>query len=562
MTIRRLTVYNSVENSQLSRSDKRLWKRIWWSLFTRDRSVAVALGRPININIDDSDVEMLTEDDFIEDEGDVPAEYPPDPVHVQFFLQYVKLCEIMGLVLSQQYSVASKSRRTNAIDLTHSDMALADWLQNCPRAVYWDRKHHHFWAALLHSNYYTTLCLLHRAHMPPASASANSYRTEEIAYPSRTIAFQAAGMITSIVEQLQSHNELRCTPAFIVYSLFSALIMHVYQMRSSVPSVVAACQERMTICMQALKDVSKVWLVAKMVHTLFESILGNKVLEERLQKAPGKRHQKNRPSEQDLNPGSSQRRTEPPKRKFDDMDIGLSNGNPTPPVSYERSRPQTPAATPSREMNPMSGQQGGMGSLPQMSPNFPKGQDGARNTGTSRANTPFNPSFSLPATPPDLFLVTRTSPNLSPTLWENFQPDQLFPDGTNFFPTQTNMIDPQMQTTNTIGGQGNIMMNQQQQQMPTRTLPGAQGSPSLVSAGVHPDMANLQNGPPQPMFNMSGMQNWAGLDAALAGNPDSTSQDDNWSNSSRGNPTAPTTLNVEDWYVLYVMGLRSQILTG
>lgn len=143
----------SVENSQLSRSDKRLWKRIWWTLFTRDRSVAVALGRPININIDDSDVEMLTEDDFIEDEGDVPAEYPPDPVHVQFFLQYVKLCEIMGLVLSQQYSVASKSRRTNAIDLTHSDMALADWLQNCPRSVYWERKNHHFWAALLHSNY-------------------------------------------------------------------------------------------------------------------------------------------------------------------------------------------------------------------------------------------------------------------------------------------------------------------------------------------------------------------------------------------------------------------------
>jgi Fungal specific transcription factor domain len=113
----------------------------------------VALGRPININIDDSDVEMLTEDDFIEDEGDVPAEYPSDPVHVQFFLQYVKLCEIMGLVLSQQYSVASKSRRTNAIDLTHSDMALADWLQNCPRVVYWERKNHHFWAALLHSNY-------------------------------------------------------------------------------------------------------------------------------------------------------------------------------------------------------------------------------------------------------------------------------------------------------------------------------------------------------------------------------------------------------------------------
>ena len=43
----------SVENSQLSKGDKRLWKRIWWTLFTRDRSVAVALGRPVSINIED-----------------------------------------------------------------------------------------------------------------------------------------------------------------------------------------------------------------------------------------------------------------------------------------------------------------------------------------------------------------------------------------------------------------------------------------------------------------------------------------------------------------------------
>ena len=105
------------------------------------------------INTDESDVEMMSEEDFLDDDTDHPAEYQPEAIHVQFFMQYVKLCEIMGLVLSQQYSVASKARRTNAIDLTHSDMALADWLQNCPREVYWERARHNFWSALLHSNY-------------------------------------------------------------------------------------------------------------------------------------------------------------------------------------------------------------------------------------------------------------------------------------------------------------------------------------------------------------------------------------------------------------------------
>ncbi|KAL4942066.1 hypothetical protein BDV06DRAFT_193046 [Aspergillus oleicola] len=544
-------MHRSVESSQLSKPDKRLWKRIWWTLFTRDRSVAVALGRPIGINTDDADVGMLTEDDFIEDEIDMAAEHPPDPVHVQFFLQYVKLCEIMGLVLSQQYSVASKSRRMNAMDLTHSDMALADWLQNCPKEVYWQRQRHHFWAALLHANYYTTLCLLHRAHMPPASSVPSSYRVEEMAYPSRTIAFQAAGMITSIVENLHTHNEIRYTPAFIVYSLFSALIMHVYQMRSSVPSIVATCQERINICMQALKDVSKVWLVAKMVHTLFESILGNKILEERLQKAAGKRHQRVKHDPTQAPQQVPARKPDPPpKRKFDDMDLGFPNGGPTPPVSYERSRPQTPAATPSREL--------GQPTLPvpQGSPSVPK--EGLPGTGNSRANTrpttPFNNQFSLPATPPDLFLVTRTSPNLSPSLWENFQPDQLFPDGTAIFPElispQSAAVDPQLHMQTQLRAQNLVP-----QQMPARTsLPGTQGSPELLNMPT----IGMQGQQPQQMYGLDPQQPWPmqGLDPTIAGagagtGMDHASQDDNWSSSSRSGPTAPTTLNVEDWFQFF-----------
>lgn len=54
--------------------------------------------------------------------------------------------------------------------------------------------------------------------MPPAGSPAaqngNGY-PEETAYPSRTIAYQAAGMITSIIEALQKHDQLRLTPAFM-----------------------------------------------------------------------------------------------------------------------------------------------------------------------------------------------------------------------------------------------------------------------------------------------------------------------------------------------------------
>lgn len=527
----------------MSRPDKRLWKRIWWSLYTRDRSVAVALGRPVHINTDDSDVEMVTEDDFIEDEVDQPAKYPPNAIHVQFFLQYVRLCEIMGLVLAQQYSVASKARRQNAIDLTHSDMALADWLQNCPKEVYWEKPRHHFWSALLHSNYYTTLCLLHRAHMPPATQEANNSGNglPERAYPSRNIAFQAAGMITSIIENLQAHDELKFTPAFIVYSLFSALIMLVYQMRSSVPSIVTVTQERMQICMNALKEVSKVWLVAKMVHTLFESILGNKTLEDRLQKAAGKKHKKPRVD----GPPVPEKEEQSMKRKYDDMEIGFSNGPPAPQVSYERSRPQTPAVTPSGEL----GQAAATAPMaaPSTSPHLRQSTDAFLGTGNSRGNTrpptPFNPSYSIPATPPDLFLVTRDSPHISQSLWENFQPDQLFPDGTNMSMPHFNgqqALDPQLQMPQ-MQSPGMLQPPMQTQPLPPRGMPGSQ------------DNSNLQ-----AMQDMSGMAHMQGLQQPNTTHGwsneyhDGQSPEDNWGNGGRNKgPVAPATLNVEDWSVLF-----------
>lgn len=359
--------------------------------------------------------------------------------------------------------------------------------------------------------------------------------------------------------------------------------MHVYQMRSSVPSIVATCQERINICMQALKDVSKVWLVAKMVHTLFESILGNKVLEERLQKAAGKRHQRARPDNNSSNGPQHQtphlrRHDAPPKRKFDDMDIGLPNGGPTPSVSYERSRPQTPAATPSRDemmAPPMGG--GGSGHHNGGSPVMPRdtlhsGTGTGMSRGNTRPTTPFNGQFSLPATPPDLFLVTRTSPNLSPSLWENFQPEQLFPDGTAIFPElsspQNSAVDPQLQMQSHLQNQSMQQQQQQRQMMmnnsggggsmqPRGSVSaggGVQSSPEMLSA--MPAGMGLQGSPtqPQPIFGLESQQqqhSWPmqGTDPPLsaAGMPDNGSQDDNWSNSSRSGPTAPTTLNVEDW---------------
>jgi hypothetical protein len=406
--------------------------------------------------------------------------------------------------------------------------------------------------------------------MPPATPHANGANghPDDTAYPSRNIAFTAASMITSIIENLQTHDEIRFCPAFMyvdfpvkalpiitntsrsVYSLFSALIMHVYQMRSNIPSVVAATQQRMKICMNALKEVSKVWLVAKMVHTLFESILGNKILEERLQKASGKRHSKVRHSISHSH-GQGQialKAEEPSKRKYDDMELGFNpNGPPTPQVSYERSRPQTPAVTPSRDLgHPGVAIMGAPNIM--TSPQMRQQTDAFMGDGNSRSNTrpptPFNPSFSVPATPPDLYLATRSSPLISQSLWENFQPDQLFPEGSvNMLPQYSPQptLDPQLAQQMSQMGQQTTTMQQMQMTGQTTQIPQRGSRPP----GESP-ISNMQGSIPAShgiQVQHHGWPNQMDSFDGSAGSPDET-----WSNSSRGG-VVPNTLNVEDWFV-------------
>ncbi|KAK0268448.1 Transcriptional activator of fatty acid utilization [Friedmanniomyces endolithicus] len=303
--------------------------------------------------------------------------------------------------------------------------------------------------------------------MPPAcspeSRGMNGY-PEETAYPSRTIAYQAAGMITSVIEALQMHDQLRYTPAFI-----------------SNQTIVSATQQRLTTCMTALRDVSKAT-----------------------------------------------------KCRFDDMELGYVNGPPAAQMSYERSRPQSPAMTPSRDL-PGQAQQGAqhhqIPAIPATSPPVPHSTYAFM--GTSRANTrptnPFN-AFSYPGTPQDLFLHTRGSPTISEDLWQNYDRGQLFPpeaNGMGLLSPGEGMVDPALRQTPLHG----------------HTPPGA-GGMSMSDGNGQPMQPGQQH---LPTYH-DDPQGWAHLQANLHA---PQHHDDQWSTGSSSGPIVRTTLNVGDWFEFF-----------
>ncbi|CAD6446059.1 b7eca0d6-6621-40b2-bb1f-88aa882c7961 [Sclerotinia trifoliorum] len=259
-------MHRSPSGSRLSPADKRLWKRIWWTLYIRDQSVATALGRPAHINMEDSDLEMIGEEDFADDHTE-----PEDEILVQFFLQYVKICEIMDEILFQHYSLQSRKRGNDPVILQNCDQALNEWLHNCPTQIRWNPSNNNsFWSSYLYLIYHTTRCLLYRAYLPSVKSSSELQEKLDI---SSHAAFQSARAITSIVENMIARNELRHAPPFLIYSLLSALIIHIYELQIHSSSEKTEARKRVSICMSALEKLSDIWLVAKMVQGLFESIL-------------------------------------------------------------------------------------------------------------------------------------------------------------------------------------------------------------------------------------------------------------------------------------------------
>src|SRR5436190_22576994 len=148
-------------NSCMNLRCQRLWKRIWWSTYTRDRLIALGMRRPTRIEDKDCDVPMLTLDDF---------EVKPFSQEVQqmigdcellcnvgcerdladMFIEKAKLCLCISNVLCAQYSILShkfggttettmmlvpKKWATDACEVRRCDQDLESWLTNLPETI-------------------------------------------------------------------------------------------------------------------------------------------------------------------------------------------------------------------------------------------------------------------------------------------------------------------------------------------------------------------------------------------------------------------------------------------
>ncbi|PYI13136.1 hypothetical protein BO99DRAFT_427302 [Aspergillus violaceofuscus CBS 115571] len=90
-----LGMHRSISQSGTPQSVRCLRKRIWWSVYTRDRHTAAAFGQPCRIRDEDCDIEPPTQED-LEFDNDYDHSLIPkqEDFHVLYFMEMSKLASV------------------------------------------------------------------------------------------------------------------------------------------------------------------------------------------------------------------------------------------------------------------------------------------------------------------------------------------------------------------------------------------------------------------------------------------------------------------------------------
>ncbi|KAI1608724.1 fungal-specific transcription factor domain-containing protein [Exophiala viscosa] len=184
--------------------DKRLRRRIWWTLVARDCLISAAHGRPAAINLEDCDVPRPTVEDF-----------PVTPATGVVFIAYVDLAVIVGRFVKAALNTES-SLHSHA---TGTQESLSQWITALPRSLRLTQdgdaqilKPYSFEARQLHVLYYVAVVLL--------------YRERTLGRPFSFAAVIASSTIAGIFSDLISRDEVRfLNPVFTFYALVAAIAL-------------------------------------------------------------------------------------------------------------------------------------------------------------------------------------------------------------------------------------------------------------------------------------------------------------------------------------------------
>ncbi|KAJ3536868.1 hypothetical protein NM208_g6541 [Fusarium decemcellulare] len=266
--------------SQLSSNERSLWRRIFWTIFMRDVNIAIGLGRPPIINVEDVDVELLSETDFYEasshaDKG--VSSWPLDCTghqrnHAMFLIEMARLSQILAQVLKTQNASGSSAQQ---LDLLASLRTKVDRNQSpafafppAPISLGNDtmtmKDDSPIWAVSLEINRERILALIHRMmHGHIEQQESNTAVNLKLVQNRQQIVRCASNTVTHF-EHLLSLDLLKNT------SLFAALVTHLEEVKNNPPQSrnASLASNKIQLGILILDEMRKYWSQAEWAYEL------------------------------------------------------------------------------------------------------------------------------------------------------------------------------------------------------------------------------------------------------------------------------------------------------
>ncbi|KZL74672.1 cutinase transcription factor 1 alpha [Colletotrichum tofieldiae] len=240
---------------------ERLRKRLWWSIYIRERQCAAALGLPNRIRDEDCDIEPLEVEDF---EHAFSPTLPTNKIqeYTLYFIGIAQLSRVLGRVVHGGF-LPSKS--LSASDRSQMKNDLVRWRQSLPPAMQLGGDDYEdvpsLYANMLHLAYNNLLILLYR--------SGCIGTAEESREVDGQVALQAAARNSRIIEDMLLEGTLRHGQIHVITNLFNTLCIHTVNLRASKGAGRSIIEHRAKICLLGLQELQKTWEVRMWVLQLF-----------------------------------------------------------------------------------------------------------------------------------------------------------------------------------------------------------------------------------------------------------------------------------------------------
>ncbi|KAM6512093.1 hypothetical protein FALCPG4_017078 [Fusarium falciforme] len=212
-------MHRTTRHTQIPCAMGRMWRRIWWLLYIRDRQLSMSLGKPMIINDQDCDTKPLTAQDM-------PDESPETIAYA------VAQAQLSVVVSSIQRACLVPANRFCSSDypqvLLNIGSMMEEWYRGVPPMLRDARGSRTQLGILLSMVYHFYRIILYQS----AQRLVSYPPTDQLQVSNRVI-MEAAEAMTVLTEASVTHSEARFFPMICLSAIFASMTAQYTQSRSA-----------------------------------------------------------------------------------------------------------------------------------------------------------------------------------------------------------------------------------------------------------------------------------------------------------------------------------------